>query len=159
MVILPISVEWFNLTAPRKSLSPLNLPPFISHLSKFFTELCLSIFYNKITILMCRPNKWVSVWNIEFWQKTFKSNLAKRRYCSLFHEFCKKTFKLKMTPYDRTWFFVFYLGLNGSNLLSCRCFDLPSISVPKYNQSLSDRVVSSGTNRVFKVRKSGVFLT
>ena len=60
----------------------------------------------------------VSVWNVKFWQKTFKLNLVKRPYRHLVHEFCQKTFMSKMakrhlsqkiTPHDRNWFWVFYL--------------------------------------------------
>ena len=39
-----------------------------------------------------QPALWGCAWNVKFWQKTFKSNLAKKRYRRLFHEFCQKMF-------------------------------------------------------------------
>ena len=87
------------------------------------------------------PNYSVSVWNIEFWQKTNKSNLAKRRYHHLYHEFCQKTFKLNLAKIllSRKWPLMIGLDFESftsfgkirswsqSNILSCWRFNLPSI--------------------------------
>ena len=46
-----------------------------------------------------------AIWNVEFWQKTFKLNLVKRQYLRLFHEFCQKTLKLNLAErrLSRKW--------------------------------------------------------
>ena len=56
------------------------------------------------------------------------SELGQKTKLSPIHEFGKKTFKSKMTFYDRAWFWVFYLLLQGESIQT----SLLSIQIDKY---------------------------
>ena len=53
----------------------------------------------------------VSVWNVKFWQKTFKLKFAIRQYRCLFQEFCQKTFKSNFAQRCLSWKWPPTIGL------------------------------------------------